>query len=560
MSINHWLIFRTYFNNNPMRLRLFLIISFFSLLNTGLFFKLYDLQIEEGKYYAKKAASQRRLAGFLEPQRGNIYFTDRHNNLIPAAMNKAYQVIFSVPKEISDSALTAASLASVVALDKEKLVKMFSKPDDEYELLLRKASLSQLEKIRELNLKGIYVDEENLRFYPFKNIASHLLGFVGINSESSYPAGKYGLELYYDERLKGEAGRLETNRIIDPISGENFYLTIDSNIQTRAEEILLNLIQKYNAERGMVMVQEPKTGKILAMGAYPNFNPNDYADSKIENFLNPVLQSVFEPGSVMKVITMAAGIDAHKFTPATAIYDSGSLTLDGRTIKNWDNKAHGKVTMTEVIEQSINVGAAQAGKLIGKDLFYNYLVKFGFGEATGFNLPGELNGSLGNLKSSFRDINFATAAFGQGVAVTPIQMINAFSAVANGGVLMRPYLNVEDGSKVIRRVISEEAARDVVKMMISAVKKAAIAQIPKFDVAGKTGTAQIPDLKRGGYLEEFIHTYIGFAPALDPKFTILIRIDKPVGAPLAGLTVVPAFRELSEFILNYYNIPPDHLE
>ncbi|MBI3046451.1 MAG: penicillin-binding protein 2 [Candidatus Harrisonbacteria bacterium] len=543
-----------------MKFRLFLIISFFSLLNATLFFKLYDLQIEKKEYYAKKAASQHRLAGFLEPQRGNIYFTDRNNNLIPAAMNKAYQVIFSVPKEIQDPALTAASLASAAALDKEKLVKMFSKPDDEYELFLRKASLSQLEKIRELNLKGIYADEENLRFYPFKNQASHLLGFVGIDHENSYPAGKYGLEFYYDEKLKGEAGRLETNRIIDPISGENLYLTIDSNIQIRAEEILFNLIQKYKAERGMVIVQEPKTGKILAMGVYPNFDPNNYADYKVENFLNPALQSVFEPGSVMKVVTMSAGIDAKKFTPETTVYDSGSLTLDSRTIKNWDNKAHGKVTMTEVIEQSINIGAAQAAKIIGKDLFYNYLVKFGFGEKTGIGLPGEVVGSLGNLKSSFRDINFATAAFGQGVAVTPIQMINSFSAIANGGVLMRPYLNADEGSKVIRRVISEEAARAVTKMMISAVKKAAIAQIPKFDIAGKTGTAQIPDLKRGGYLEEFIHTYIGFAPAFDPKFTILIRIDKPVGAPLAGLTVVPAFRELSEFILNYYNVPPDYNE
>jgi len=543
-----------------MRFRLFLIISFFSILNATLFFKLYDLQIEKGKYYALKADSQRRLAGFLEPQRGNIYFMDRHNNLIPAAMNKAYQVVFSVPKEIRDPALAAASLASAAALDKEKLVKMFSKPDDEYELFLRKASLSQLEKIRELNLKGIYVDEENLRFYPFKNVASHLLGFIGISAENSYPTGKYGLEFYYDEKLKGEAGRLETNRIIDPISGENFYLTIDSNIQTRAEEILFNLIQKYRAEQGIVIVQEPRTGKILAMGAYPNFDPNNYADYKIENFLNPTLQSVFEPGSVMKVITMSAGIDAKKFTPETTIYDSGSLTLDGRTIKNWDNKAHGKVTMTEVIEQSINIGAAQAEKIIGKDLFYNYLVKFGFGEKTGIGLPGEVVGSLGNLKSSFRDINFATAAFGQGVAVTPIQMINSFSAIANGGVLMRPYLNAGEGSKVIRRVISEEAARDVTKMMISAVKKATIAQIPKFDIAGKTGTAQIPNLKQGGYLEEFIHTYIGFAPAFNPKFTILIRIDKPVGAPLAGLTVVPAFRELAEFILNYYNVPPDYNE
>jgi len=543
-----------------MRFRLSFINLFFIFLNSLLIINLYKLQIEKGSYYSAQAASQNRLAGFLEPQRGNIYFTDRNDNIIPAAINKAYPLIFAVPKEIETPLLMADALQSIIGLDKSTIFKMLTKSEDEYELLARKASLGQIEKTRELNLKGIYVEEEDLRFYPFKNFASHLLGFVGLSAEDGQPAGKYGLEFFYDGKLRGESGRLENNQIIKPIAGDDIYLTIDSNIQTRAEEVLFNLAQKYKAEKGIVIVQEPKTGKILALGVYPYFDPNNYADYSIDNFLNPAIQALYEPGSVMKVITMAAGIDSHKFTPDTTVYDSGSLTLDGRTIKNWDNKAHGKVTMTEVIEQSINIGAAYAGKLIGKDLFYNYLVKFGFGEKTGIGLPGEINGNLSNLKSSFRDINFANAAFGQGVAVTPIQMINAFSVIANGGVLMKPYLNQAEKPSVVRRVISEEAARQVIQMMMSAVRKATIAQIPKFDIAGKTGTAQIPNLKQGGYLDEFIHNFIGFAPAFDPRFTVLIRIDKPEGAPLAGLTVVPAFRELAEFILNYYNVPPDHYE
>jgi cell division protein FtsI/penicillin-binding protein 2 len=543
-----------------MRLRLFFVTLFFVTLYSSLVFNIYKLQIVKGDYYSARAASQRRLAGFLEPKRGSMYFTDRSGNEIPVAITKAYPVIFAVPKEIKDPESVATALSGVAAIDREKLLEMLSKPDDPYELLVRRASDQQVEQVRELGLAGVYIDEENGRFYPFKQLAAQLIGFIAPNAESDELVGRYGFELYFENLLRGEAGRLDGDRIINPIDGKNVYSTIDMNIQTRAEEILQNLIQKYQAERGMVIVQDPMTGKILAMGSYPNFDLNKYADASVGSFLNPTLQAIFEPGSVMKVITMASGLDAGKFTPETTYYDSGSLVLDGRTIKNWDLKAHGKVTMTEVIEQSINTGAAHAGKLIGKDLFYNYLVKFGFGQKTGIGLPGEVAGSLGNLKTSFRDINFATAAFGQGVSVTPIQMINAFSAIANGGILMKPYLLKTEGPEEIRRVISKEAARQATEMMISAVKKAAIAQIPKFDIAGKTGTAQIPDLKRGGYLEEYIHTYIGFAPAFQPRFTILIRIDKPRGALLAGMTVVPAFRELSEFILNYYNVPPDRLE
>lgn len=542
-----------------MRFRFFFLTTSFLFVYSLLIFNIYNLQIEKGGYYAAQAASQNRLAGLLEPRRGNFYFTDRENNKIPAAINRKYPVIFAVPKEIKELAMLSAALSPILNIPKDKLIALFNKPNDLYEALKRKASLDQVEKIRNLNAEGIYIDEEDLRFYPFQGLASQLLGFVAPSFEDNVPAGRYGLEFFYNTELSGSAGRIENGEIIHPNHGKDIYLTIDSNIQTRGEEILQNLIQKYNAESGLFIVQDPNSGKILAMGSYPNFDPNNYSAYRLDFFLNPNTQAIYEPGSVMKVITMSAGIDSKKLTPETTFYDSGSLALNGRIIKNWDKKAHGKVTMTEVVEQSINTGAAHAQKLIGNDLFYNYLLKFGFGEKTGIGLPGEVNGSLANLKSSFREINFATAAFGQGISVTPIQLISAISAIANGGVLMKPFLLKDEKPIVVRRVISEETAKEVTKMMISAVRKAMIAQIPKFDIAGKTGTAQIPDFKKGGYLEEFIHTYVGFAPAFHPRFTILIRIDKPE-ASLAGLTVVPAFKEFSEFILNYYNVAPDYLE
>ena len=446
-----------------------------------------------------------------------------------------------MPKVIDDIDEASQLLAPIVKISPDKLKTLLAKPNDEYELLLHKADPEQVRQIRELGLKGIYIDNQTFRFYPFATLASQVLGFVSPSEESDELKGRYGIEAHYNDFLRKD----------------DLELTIDRDIQSQAEKVLKSLSEKYSVAAGTVIVQDPKTGKILAMGNYPNFDPNEYSKYPLQSFMNSAVQSVYEPGSVFKVITMAAGIDSGKITPKMKFYDSGSLTLNGKTVKNWDLKAHGTVTMTEVIEQSINTGAAFAEKQTGHDIFYNYLLKFGFDGITGIELPGEISGKLRNLKSSFRDINFATAAFGQGVSVTPIQLINAISAIANGGTLMKPYILADESPEIIEEVISEETSKQVAEMMISAVDKAEIAKIPGYSIAGKTGTAQIPDFKKGGYSGEFIHSYVGFGPVSDPKFTILIKIDKPKGGTLAGATVVPAFKELAQFILNYYNIQAD---
>jgi len=337
-------------------------------------------------------------------------------------------------------------------------------------------------------------------------------------------------------------------------------LTIDRNLQIQTEEILNNLIKKFEAIGGTGIIQNPKTGEILALTNKPDFDPNNYNQFELSSFLNPAIKSLYEPGSVLKVITMAAGINSKKITPETTYYDSGSVTLNGKTITNWNNKGHGKTTMTNVIEQSINTGAVWAERATGHDIFYNYLLKFGLNKPTGIDFSQERSGNLANLKKKHaQDIEFATASYGQGVSITPLELINAFSAIANGGNLMRPYFNAELKPKVLRRVISSDTARQVKEMMVSAVEKAGVATIANYSVAGKTGTALVPDFKKGGYTDDVINTYIGFAPADDPQFVILLKIDKPKGAPLSGLSVVPAFRELAQFVLNYYNIPPDKL-
>ncbi|MEK7193841.1 MAG: penicillin-binding protein 2 [Patescibacteria group bacterium] len=541
-----------------MRWRILTVIIGFGILYLVLLSKLYDIQFNKSAYYSAQAESQNIASGLLKATRGNIYFIDKNNKLIQAVLNKDYATIIAVPKDIQESARSyAEKLAPILNLSVEELEEKLSKPDDSYELLIQKATYEQVSEIREMELEGIYIKNESLRFYPFGSLASHLLGFVAPDENDKF-SGRYGVELFFNDLLAGKSGESKGDKIIGPQDGQNVILTIDRNIQAQAEEVLKKLITEKSAEDGSVIIQEPSTGKILAMASFPDFNPNNYSQYDLKNFLNPAVQAVYEPGSVFKVITMAAGIDSGKITPETIYVDTGSVTYNGRTIKNWDNKAHGKQTMTGVIEQSINTGAVFAERKTGHDIFYNYLLKFGLNEKTGINLPGELKGNINNLKKN-RDINFATASFGQGVSVTPIGLITAVSALANDGVLMKPLITSDEKPQVLRKVISSETAKAVTRMMVSAVKKNVIADIPNYSVAGKTGTAFIPDFVKGGYTDDVINTYAGFAPASQPEFTILIKLTKPAGAPLAGQTVVPAFRELAEFILNYYNISPDNL-
>jgi len=542
-----------------MGVRLTALIAIFSLLYSALIFKLYIVQVENGESWQAKAFEYHVANGLLDPVRGSIFFTDKNGEAVPVAINKDYPTIYVNTKKIEEDnkGRILEVLSSLGSLTREELSEILNRPDDPFEPIIKKATDEQIAIVSESNLSGVEVKYNRSRLYPLGDFASHILGFV---SADESVGGAYGLELSYEDYLNGSKGVLEGDRVIDSSkAGGDLNLTIDFKIEQEAEKILATLVEKYKAEKGVVMVQNPKTGAIIAMAATPGFDPNSYSKSEIGSFLNPAVQSVYEPGSIFKIITMASALDAGKVTPQTTFNDTGSLTLNSKTIKNWDLKAHGTVTMTQVIEKSINTGAAFAERSLGEDLFYSYLVKFGLKEKTGIDLPGEVIGSLSPLEVDKRGINFATASFGQGISVTPIGLLRAMSAVANRGVMMKPYLNAASEPEVVGRVISEKASREVTEMMVSAVNKGEIAKIKGYNVAGKTGTAQVPDFKLGGYTDDVINTYVGFAPAYDPRFVILIRIDKPEGAPLAGLTVVPAFRELAESILNYYNIPPDNL-
>ena len=519
-------------------MRFLILPLFFTILFSILSFNLYRLQIDEGFYYFGKIEARN---GKPELRRGQIFFKDtRSGGDIRAALNSDYPIVYAVPKEIKDAKKTAGDIAGILKINEAKLAVMLDNPLSMFRLLIDRADKEMIDQVKKAKIQGIYTGFAQDRSYPLECLASQVLGFVGINKDSSDPIGLYGTEKFFDYKLS---------------LGDDVYLSIDRNLQIESERVLSGLVKKFNGTGGSIVIQEPKTGKILAIAGKPDFNPNSYSSSPIKNFLNPAVQYVYEPGSVFKPLTMAAGIDSGAFTPDTTFMDKGNVTLNGKTILNWDKKANGKITMIEVIEGSVNTGAVFAEQKIGHKTFTAYVKRFGLGENTGIDLPDEVSGSINNLgRKEARDIDFATASFGQGVSVTPIQMISAFSALANGGVLMRPFVTEGTNPTIVRRVVSKETATKVTGMMESAVEKAKIAAIQHFRIAGKTGTAFIP--KGGKYSEELIQTFVGFFPASDPKVTILIKLDKP-NAPLAGITVVPAFHELAAFVINYYNVSPD---
>ncbi|TSC75010.1 MAG: Uncharacterized protein G01um101444_57, partial [Parcubacteria group bacterium Gr01-1014_44] len=355
---------------------------------------------------------------------------------------------------------------------------------------------------------------------------------------------------YYDQAVKNE---------------EDLVLTIDKNIQTFAEQELSYLMNRWSPTAGTIIIQDPQTGAILAMAGSPSFDPNNYSQYPLGNFVNKAVQEAFEPGSSFKPFTMSAALDQKKVTPQTTYFDTGEVDLAGYKIKNFNEKSFGTQTMRQVLEKSLNLGAIFVENQLGDDNFLNYVINFGFGQMTGIDLAGEVAGDISNLYSG-RKINFSTASFGQGISVTSTQLINAYSAIANGGKLMRPYVvkeivgaggeKKETKPEIIGTPISEKTSAQMKAMLVGVVEKGFDkATVNGYDVAGKTGTAQMAS-KTGGYGDDFIHNIVGFAPAFSPRFVVLIKIEKPQGIKFASDSLSPSLGKITRFLLNYFQIPP----
>ncbi len=511
--------------------------------------------------------------------RGNIYAQDpaTTDGTYLLATNKKFAVAYAIPSSVTEPVLAAEKLHIVLGVETSALLKVLNAKSSGTKVLARRLTEQQVTAVKALGIKGIGVQYETDRYYPSGSLLATVLGFLGYGSNGR--EGQYGIEGYFNEELSGTVdvtkessgnffSKLMTpsSHSIDAPRPADVVLTIDRNIQAYAEERLEAVLAQWHASGGTVIIEEPKTGKILAMVDRPDFDPNNYSAANPSAYINRGVQSIFEPGSSFKPITMAAGLDMGKVTPATTYTDPGVIDIGGFKIHNFDNASHGTVSMTTVLEKSLNTGVAFVEGLLGQDNFLNYVVNFGFGQQTGIDLPGESNGNIANLYSG-RQINFVTASFGQGLAVTPIQLISAYAALANGGKLMKPYVvdhvRYEGGKtevtqpEVVAIPISEKTSDKIKTMLVSVVDNGFDkARIKGYDIAGKTGTAQIPDGK-GGYEEgTFIHDFLGFAPASDPRFVILIKMDRPQGITFAADSLSPTFRELAQFLINYYNIPP----
>ncbi len=559
--------------------RIYILVVFVFMLSGLIFFRLYALQIVAHGYYQELAFNQHNIFEELVPKRGEIFVKDG-DGYYPVAANKELNMIYAVPKEIEDPAAAASAIAEILGLDAGELRGKLDQPEGWYTVIAHKIEDDKAAAIKEKNIKGIYLAPENERSYPAGTFASQIVGFVG--SDGDKVKGRYGLEAYWDKELEGQEGKLEQEKdtggrwisigdrkITPAVNGSDLYLTIDHTIQYRAEMAVKKAVEKYQADRGSIVITEPHTGAVLAMASWPTFNANDF--SKVEDisvFSNPVVSENYECGSSFKPVTMAGGLDVKLVTPDTTYTDTGAVTEAGYTIKNSDLKANGVQTMTQVLDKSLNTGVIFVEKLLGNLRFLEYVKNFGFGEKTGIDTLGEVSGNISGIKE-LRNINAFTASFGQGLSVTPLQLVNAFATIANGGEMMKPHLvekiSSGDGNENIiepqevRSVISKESSLDLTGMLIDVVKNGhgKRAGVPGYLVAGKTGTAQVPKKDGGGYEDgAHIGSFAGFAPAYDPKFAMLVKLDNPKNVDWAESSAAPTFGEMAKFMLDYFGVEP----
>lgn len=541
--------------------------------------RLYFLQVVSHSEYKLLAVDQHSVFQKLFPKRGEIYLKER-DGVFPAAINRETQMVYAVPRDVENIDEASDFLSLLLGIDREEIKKKLSDKNDVYEPLKHKLSEEEIAKIKERRLRGIELLPETYRYYPGKELASSVLGFVGWKEDEL--VGRYGLEAYFEENLRGKSGQIFQNRdasgrwisigkreLEEAKDGDSLVLTIDHIVQFETEKVLEGAVKQYDADGGTVLVIEPESGNILSMASYPNFNPNEY--SKVEDiaaFRNLAVSAAYESGSVFKPITMAAGLDSGRVKSDTTYIDTGSVVEAGYTIRNSDYKSYGQQTMTGVLENSLNTGVIFVEKQLGNKNFLDYVKRFGFGELTGIETIGESPGNINNLKNLKSDIQFFTASFGQGITVTPIQLAMAYGAVANGGVLMRPKIIdkimenneiKEIESREVRRVISKEAARELISMLVSVVKNGhgKKAGVPGYLVGGKTGTAQVASTEKKGYEEGVnIGSFVGLAPANDPRFVVVVRINNPRNVEWAESSAAPACGEIMKFLLEYYRIEP----
>ncbi|HEY4517543.1 MAG TPA: penicillin-binding protein 2 [Candidatus Paceibacterota bacterium] len=546
--------------------------------------RLYFLQIIHGQTLAEKADHQYVRSDTNLFDRGSIFLQDKDGRLIAGATIKSGFTISIDPSKVLDAEATYTAVNMLLPIDHDAFMLHAVKKDDPYEEIAKRVPENTAKSIEALKLPGVSIYKEQWRFYPGGELAAQTLGFVGYDDSGIKLSGSYGLERFYENILARDEGSIYINFFAEVFtslgktlfSDENkmsgdVVTTIEPSVQLFLDHELKKITDTWSSARSGGIVIDPKTGEIYAMALYPSFDTNNFSVIKDPVvFSNQLVEGVYEMGSIVKPLTMAAGLDAGVVTATSTYDDKGFLELNGSKFSNFDGKGRGVVPMQEVLNQSLNTGAAFVESQLGNKRFAQYMEKYGLGEETGIDLPSEAHGLIDNLKSP-RDLEYATASFGQGIAMTPIEMVRAASVLANGGVLITPHLvktirydtgisktvTYNDGNRVLKPETSEEITRMLVQVVDKALAGGTV-KIPRYSVAAKTGTAQIAkEGARGYYDDRYLHSFFGYFPAYNPRFLVFLYTVDPKGVNFASQTLTAPFMETTKFLIDYYDIPPD---
>ncbi|MBP6866080.1 MAG: penicillin-binding protein 2 [Candidatus Pacebacteria bacterium] len=560
------------------------VIAFFFLAGALVFgAKLFFVQIVHGRTYSDLADRQYVTPSSEIFERGDIFFNSKDNVLVSAAtQTQGYKLAIN-PEKLKDPEQNFQIIHEILpSIMLEDFVARANKKGDPYEEILGGLTREEADKISALKISGIEIHKEKWRFYPGKSLAAHTLGFVAYKGDEL--SGRYGLERQYEQVLARDEDNPYVNFFAEVFSnineglfseGEkkgNIVTTIEPKVQTFLERTLKEVKEKYNVDQIGGIIMNPADGSIYAISAKPDFDLNDFKSvDSTSVYRNPFVENVLEFGSVVKPLVMASALDAGVVTADTKYDDRGSVVVEKKEIWNFDKKGRGPGTsMQDVLNQSLNTGMVFTYKKLGKDRMKEYLLAFGIKEKTGIDLPNETSGLVSNLNSP-REIEFANASFGQGIALTPIEMVRALSSLGNGGKLVTPHLvdrikydngtekKIEYETKPTK--ITEATSEEITRMLVTVMDKSpkgGLAKMEHHSIAVKTGTAQVANADGGGYYEDrHTHSFFGYFPAYEPKFIVFLYAVNPKGVPYAAQTWADPFIDLSKFLINYYQVPPD---